>query len=96
MDSAFIHKSQSLKRKIESKGHQVDFLPSYSPTLNRIEQFWAIVKGKMKRNHMLTKENLSSRIADSSNSVPISALYGFCSHSKCQINNYYTKMFEIK
>lgn len=35
MDNAFIHKSQSLKRKIESKGHQVDFLPSYSSTLNR-------------------------------------------------------------
>lgn len=38
MNNASIHKSQSLKRKIESKGSRVVFLPTYSPELNLIEQ----------------------------------------------------------
>ncbi|KAG1166064.1 hypothetical protein G6F36_013086 [Rhizopus arrhizus] len=39
-------------------------LPPYSPELNLIEQFWALVKRKLKRGRMLAEENLSSRIAD--------------------------------
>lgn len=49
MNNAQIHKSQPMIRKIESKGYRVMYLPPYSPELNPIEQFWAIVKGKMKR-----------------------------------------------
>ncbi|KAI8370261.1 hypothetical protein BD560DRAFT_329508, partial [Blakeslea trispora] len=45
----------------------------------------AIVKGKMKRDKLMTEENLFSRIADACNDMLISNLYGFCSHSKRQI-----------
>ena len=34
------------------------YLPPYSPELNPIEQFWSLVKGKMKRGQLLTEENL--------------------------------------
>ena len=33
-------------RKIEGRGYRVMYLPPYSPELNAIENFWAIVKGK--------------------------------------------------
>jgi transposase len=58
------------------------YLPSYSPELNPIEQFWAIVKGKMKRHRLTTEENLSSKIAEACNVVLVSDLFGFASHFK--------------
>lgn len=91
MDNASIHKSNPMKRKIESRGYHVMYLPPYSPELNPIEQFWAIVKGKLKRHRLMTEENLSSRIADACNEVLISDLYGFASHSKRQIINCYNR-----
>lgn len=62
MGNASIHKSKPILRKIESKGYKVMYLPPYSPELNPIEQFWAMVKGKMKRDRLMSEENLSSRI----------------------------------
>lgn len=71
MDNASIHKSQHLRRKIESRGHRLIFLLPYSPELNPIEQFWAIVKEYLKHYRMLIEENLSSRIADACNQALI-------------------------
>ncbi|KAG1284079.1 hypothetical protein G6F60_007919 [Rhizopus arrhizus] len=91
MDNASIHKSKPMLQKIESKGYKVMYLPPYSPELNPIEQFWAIVKGEMKRDRLMSEENLSSRIGDACNAVLISDLYSFCSHSKRQIIKCYNK-----
>ncbi|KAG1607144.1 hypothetical protein G6F46_012510 [Rhizopus delemar] len=91
LDNASIHKSKPMIRKIESKGYRVMYLPPYSPELNPIEQFWAIVKGKMKRDRLMNEENLSSRITDACNDILISDLNGFCNHSKRQIVNCYNK-----
>jgi transposase len=44
-------------------------LPLYSPELNPIEKFWAIVKGKTKRNRLMREENFSNRIGDAYNNV---------------------------
>ena len=44
MDNASFHKSQKTKALIESVGCKVIFLPPYSPDLNPIEKFWAIMK----------------------------------------------------
>jgi transposase len=49
MDNASFHKSNETKEIIESNGHQLLFLPAYSPDLNPIEQYWAIIKGKIKK-----------------------------------------------
>ncbi|EPB87867.1 hypothetical protein HMPREF1544_05396 [Mucor circinelloides 1006PhL] len=76
MDNCSIHKSHPMFRKIESRGYRVMYLPPYSPELNPIEQFWAIVKGKMKRHRLMTEENLSSRIADACNDIHFSDLSG--------------------
>jgi transposase len=91
MDNASIHKSKPMIRKIERRGYKVIYLPPYSPELNPIEQFWGVVKGKMKRDRLLAEENLSDRIADACNDVLISDLYGFCNHSKRQIIKCYKK-----
>ncbi|KAG1310778.1 hypothetical protein G6F64_004314 [Rhizopus arrhizus] len=47
MDNAPIHKADIISKYIESRGYRCAYLPSYSPELNPIEQFWSIVKTKL-------------------------------------------------
>ena len=49
MDNASFHKSTKTKEIIENNGHEPLFLPAYSPDLNPIEQYWAIIKSKIKK-----------------------------------------------
>ena len=48
MDNYSIHKSAKTKALIESAGCKLLFLPAYSPDLNPIENYWAIIKAKIK------------------------------------------------
>lgn len=49
MDNARFHKSDKTRQMIEAHGHRLLFLPAYSPNLNPIEQYWAILKAKIKK-----------------------------------------------
>lgn len=91
MDNCTIHKSKPMIRKIKSRGYRVMYLPPYSPELNSIEQFWNTAKGKLKRDRLMNDENLSSRIGDACNDIPVEVLYNFCIYSKKQIIKCYTK-----
>ena len=44
MDNATFHKRSDILKSIESAGHEVLFLPPYSPDLNPIEKKWAQYK----------------------------------------------------
>ena len=44
MDNAAFHKRESTKELIEDAGHEILWLPPYSPDLNPIEKKWAQVK----------------------------------------------------
>lgn len=80
MDNCTIHRSYPIIKKIEDRGYRVMYLPPYSPELNAIENFWAIVKRKMKRESLMTEDTLSQRFANACNIVRISDLRGFCGH----------------
>lgn len=56
LDNVSIHKSKPMIRKIESRGYRIMHLPPYSPELSPIEQFWAIIKGKIKRDRLMTEK----------------------------------------
>lgn len=43
MDNAPIHKSETVRALIESKKYKCVYLPTYSPFLNPIEEFWSKV-----------------------------------------------------
>jgi transposase len=48
-DNATFHKSSRLADAFESAGVTLLFLPPYSPDLNPIEQFWSVLKAKVRR-----------------------------------------------
>jgi transposase len=58
MDNAPICNSEDIAKYIISRGYRYAYLPSYSPELNQIEQFWSAVKSKVKRNKLLEIEML--------------------------------------
>lgn len=48
IDNASFHKSQKTIELIESAGCRLLFLPPYSPDFNPIEEWWAILKARIK------------------------------------------------
>lgn len=44
MDNAAFHKREDIQSRIGAAGHILEFLPTYSPDLNPIEQSWAQLK----------------------------------------------------
>jgi transposase len=81
MDNAPIHTHENIKKYIEYRGYKCAYLPTYSPELNPIEQFWAVAKSKVKRHRFLQEDTLSKRITEACNSVEKSYFKGFVSHS---------------
>ena len=49
MDNCSIHKSLKVKELIESVGCRLIYLPPYSPDLNPIENYWAVMKNQIKK-----------------------------------------------
>lgn len=69
MDNAPIHTADSIERLIVSCGYGCIYLPPYSPELNSIEQFWFVVKRKLKSEKMLENETLNTRITYACNNI---------------------------
>ena len=70
-----------------NRGYKCVFLPPYSPELNPIEQFWALVKRKVRHEKLQDTETLQDRIVDAANEVPIEHLRNIIQHSKNQFDN---------
>jgi len=49
MDNASFHRSVQTRKLLEEAGHQVIFIPKYSPELNPIEHIWAVLKHYVRR-----------------------------------------------
>lgn len=49
MDNASFHKNIKIKNLIEKAGCRLVFLPPYSPDLNPIENYWAVLKKRIKK-----------------------------------------------
>ncbi|KAI8360706.1 hypothetical protein EDC96DRAFT_414705, partial [Choanephora cucurbitarum] len=60
--------------------------------LNPIEQFWAVVKAKVKRSKLTDSETLVSRIIEAAESIPVEHLKGFIQHSVNQFQNCLNKV----
>jgi transposase len=58
MDNLSIHKVKGVKEAIQAAGASLLYLPSYSPDLNPIEQFFAKLKELLRKAAARTKEAL--------------------------------------
>lgn len=87
MDNASIHKSLSIGRIIQVRGYRVLYLPPFSPELNPIEQFWHQLKSKLKREKLLSKETLQTRITEAANLVPLEFIQNTIKHSESCFSN---------
>lgn len=94
MDNAPIHSSYEVNQMVENrkKNYKCVYLPPYSPELNPIEQFWSIVKHKVKRNQLMESETLAQRITEACNQVPTSHLFNITQHSKNHLKNCLNKV----
>lgn len=81
MDNAPIYTHNDIDRLITSRGYRSIYLPPYSPELNPIEQFWFVIKNKVKRGAFSDDEDLKTRIADACNNVPIQHVKAFIQYS---------------
>ncbi|CAO3694473.1 unnamed protein product [Rhizopus stolonifer] len=91
MDNTPIHTSDSIRRFIENRGYGCVYLPPYSPELNPIEQFWSVVKSKLKKEKLLQTETLNMRIAEACQKVLFSDLEGFCRYSASKFETCFNK-----
>lgn len=85
MDNCSIHNSKLMQNKTLRRDDKFMYLPTYSSEMNAVEQFWSLIKGKMKRDKLLG-------IKDACEQVLLSDLYGFANHSKHQTSNCYDKI----
>ncbi|KAG1450377.1 hypothetical protein G6F56_008368 [Rhizopus delemar] len=86
MDNAPIHIPSVIDPLIEKRGYIPVYLPPYSPELNPIENFWSIVKSKVKRHSLKDTETLTSRIVESCEEVPLQHLQNCIQHSVKQFD----------
>ena len=62
MDNASFHKRDDMIESIEQAGHQLEYLPPYSPDLNPIEKKWAQAKAIRRRTHCDVDTLFSARM----------------------------------
>lgn len=81
MDNAPIHTADEIKEMVKERGYKCVYLPPHSPELNPIENFWSVVKNKVKRSSFATADDLATRIYEACNAVPPDHLKAFVQHS---------------
>ena len=84
MDNAPIHSSKQIAELIKSrnKDYKLVYLPPYSSELNPIEQFWVLIKGRVKDNKLQSLETLEKRIVEAAYEIPLQQLHSIVKHSK--------------
>ncbi len=92
MGSAPIHVPAMIDPVIVSRGYKPLYLPHYLLELNPREQFWAILKGKVKRSKLNDVDTLTSRIIEVSEEVSVEHLQNIIQHSVNQFSNCLNKV----
>ncbi|EIE77712.1 hypothetical protein RO3G_02416 [Rhizopus delemar RA 99-880] len=87
IDNTPIHKQIEDMLNERNRDYKCIFFPPYSPELNPIEQFWALVKRKVQREKFEDTETLQDIIINAAKEVSIRHLRNIIQHSKNQFDN---------
>jgi transposase len=80
MDNPSVHKSKSVRERIEARGCELWFLPSYSPDLNPIEEAFSKAKVVLKRAKARTLQALFDATGRALDAVTDGDAHGFFGH----------------
>ena len=50
LDNATFHKGEKIQKLVESTGCEIQYLPPYSPDLNKIEHYWFPIKNRVRKS----------------------------------------------
>lgn len=50
LDNATFHKGEKIRELVESVGCELQYLPPYSPDLNKIEKYWFPIKNRVRKS----------------------------------------------
>lgn len=51
LDNATFHKGDRIRELVESAGCELQYLPPYSPDLNKIEHYWFPIKNTVRKSN---------------------------------------------
>jgi len=79
-DNASIHRNKRIQEYIEQAGHQLIFLPPYTPHLNPIEELFSMWKSKIRSANCRTKPELLTCISNKHQEITAAHCLSFYSH----------------
>jgi len=80
IDNCPIHKVDEVTEAIESAGASVQFLPTYSPDMNPIENFWSKVKSILRSIKARTLEELLDALEKAFASITLQDISSWFEH----------------
>ena len=80
MDNLSAHKGERVRQLIEERGCELNYLPSYSPDLNPIEEAFSKIKGLVRKAQARTREALVEAIGSALSAVTSEDIRGFFEH----------------
>lgn len=81
-DNVPFHKMNFIKNFVSSKGHNLIFLPAYSPQLNPIEEVFSKWKYLIKTSNSRNEVELLSNVFNSSSMITSTDVNGYVSHMR--------------
>ena len=83
MDNVSTHRMAGVSKRLKEAGHEVVYLPAYSPDFNPIEKMWSQVKSYLRKAAARTWGSLNAAMACALSTVPpghCAAYFGECGY----------------
>ena len=88
MDNLPAHKPARVRERIEERGCELLYLPSYSPDLNPIEEAFSKVKDMLRRAGARTKEALLEVLGEALSAASSGDARGYFEHAGYRPQNH--------
>jgi transposase len=86
-DNLSVHKMERIRKLLEARGAQLEFLPPYSPDLNPIEKAWAKVKTMLRTAKARTFKALVKALCDALHAITSENAAAWFAHCGYAVNS---------
>lgn len=88
LDNLSCHKVSGIKELFEQAGVELKYLPSYSPDLSAIEEYWSKVKSYLKKVAARTVDDLREGLKIALDRISVSDIQGWFKHAGVNIQHF--------